>query len=63
MHLIKNQKNGILVEPNSELAFVDAIKKLIGSKNYGNKIADEARRCAENLDWIVVKNQWLKVLN
>ena len=60
---VKHNENGILVEPNMESAFVDAIKKLISSKNYGNKIAEEARRCAENLDWNVVKNHWIKVLN
>ncbi len=61
-YMIKHNENGILVEPNSVNAFVDAIKELLSSKTYGNRIAEEARRCAENMDWNVVKRHWFKVL-
>ena len=60
--LIQNNINGVLVEPNSSKAFVESIKRLVGSKEETNKIINEARVSAEHLDWEVVKKQWIKVL-
>lgn len=60
--LIENNKNGILVEPNSASGFVDSIKNIIKSSDNSNLIIEEARNHVENLDWKIIKKQWVKVL-
>lgn len=61
--LIKNNVNGLLVNPNSVNEFVASIKNLIANPNSTSKIVKEARISAENLDWQVVEKQWIKVFN
>ncbi|MDO5986399.1 glycosyltransferase family 4 protein [Flavivirga amylovorans] len=61
--LIEDEITGILVEPNSEKVFVEAIQRLTkNSSKKSNLIALNARKKAEQLDWNIVKNQWNKVL-
>lgn len=60
--LIKNNKNGILVEPNSTKEFVEAIMSLINSPEQAKLVENEARLYAESLDWEIVKKQWIKLL-
>lgn len=60
--LIDDKINGILVEPNSAEAFVNAIKELVLSPNKANEMALNARKHIEAFDWKIVKNQWVKLL-
>lgn len=61
--LIDHEKNGFLVEPNSQEAFVEAILNLMTAPSNTTQIINEARRFSENLDWAVIKKHWFKVLN
>ncbi|MEC3907359.1 glycosyltransferase family 4 protein [Tamlana sp. 2201CG12-4] len=60
--LIENNKNGILVKPNSVKAFVEAIKKIIDSPDVSNTMVKEARKDVEQFDWKIVKSKWIKLL-
>lgn len=59
---IEHHENGILVNPNSEDAFVDSIIHLMNKPIFANQLVQQARIKAENLDWEVIKKQWIKVL-
>ncbi|NNC50920.1 MAG: glycosyltransferase family 4 protein [Flaviramulus sp.] len=60
-YLIDNNKNGVLVEPNSPEAFVNAIKDLINSPEKTIDLTKNARNSAERFDWNNIKSQWIKV--
>ncbi|WP_194767988.1 glycosyltransferase family 4 protein [Tamlana sp. I1] len=59
--LIKNDVNGVLVEPNSVKAFVYAIKNLVSNLEETQQIIQNARQNVEEYDWKCVKKQWIKV--
>ncbi|WP_298236967.1 glycosyltransferase family 4 protein [uncultured Algibacter sp.] len=61
--LINNGVDGLLVEPNSEEAFVNAIKTIFKSSTKTAEIAYKARKKVEQFDWNVVKKQWFLLLN
>lgn len=61
--LIEHGVDGMLVNPNDEAAFVNAIKTLMSQENKAEKIAELARKKVENFDWEVIKKQWLNVLS
>ncbi|ULC60587.1 glycosyltransferase family 4 protein [Flaviramulus sp. BrNp1-15] len=56
--LIENNKNGLLVEPDSAELFVKAIKNLIEFPEKTNQMILESRKKIEQYDWKIVKNQW-----
>ncbi len=60
--LIDDNSNGILVEPNSEKEFVEAIKTIIAKPDYAIQLATSARKKAEQFDWEIVKHEWLNLL-
>ena len=60
--LIENNKNGVLVEPDSVEAFVKSINNMVSFTQNTTILTQEARACIENLDWKVVKKQWINVL-
>lgn len=60
--LIENNKNGVLVEPDSVEAFVKSINNMVSFTQNTTILTQEARTCIENLDWKVVKKQWINVL-
>lgn len=60
--LITNEVDGILIPPNNVEAFVQATIEI---KNQPEKIKTmviSARKTAEQFDWNIVKNQWIKLL-
>ncbi|GAB1855715.1 hypothetical protein MHTCC0001_05490 [Flavobacteriaceae bacterium MHTCC 0001] len=61
--LIEDGEDGILVPPNDEVAFKDAVCRLIEDRNLGKNIADKARKKVESFDWEVVKHKWFSVLS
>lgn len=60
--LIKNNKEGILVESNNSELFVEAIKEIITKPETTKTLILNARYKAEQFDWEMVKSQWDKVL-
>ncbi|WP_242091597.1 glycosyltransferase family 4 protein [Aestuariivivens sediminicola] len=61
-YLITHEKDGILVNPNAEAEFVDAIKILISNPERLKAMTMAARQKAEAFDWSVVREQWLTIL-
>jgi glycosyltransferase involved in cell wall biosynthesis len=61
-YLIKNNFDGILVEPNNSQLFVEAIKGLMADQSDTDRLVKNARYKVEQYDWNVVKQQWYSVL-
>ncbi|MDO3695139.1 glycosyltransferase family 4 protein [Wenyingzhuangia sp. chi5] len=61
-YLIKDKEEAFLVNPNDVEQMTNAIINLLNDKNLANKFSLKGRKKAENMDWEVVKYQWLKVL-
>ncbi|MFI1772205.1 glycosyltransferase family 4 protein [Thalassobellus citreus] len=60
--LIKNKKEGILVEPNDVNEFLMALKSIFDNTEETNIMVLKAREKVENYDWEVVKQKWFSVL-
>ena len=60
--LINDKEDGFLVSPNNVEQMKNAIVTLLNNKNMANCFSLKGRTKAENMDWEVVKHQWLKVL-
>lgn len=60
--LIENEKDGLLIDPNDALLFVEKIKQIIENPEMGNNLAANARIKIEQFDWEIIKNQWIKLL-
>ena len=60
--LIENNKNGLLVKPDSAEAFVESIKNIVSYPEKTKLMTQQARSSVIKLDWEVVRNQWIKVL-
>lgn len=61
--LIEHNKTGILVPPDNEQAFVDAICQLLTNTILGETISKNARTKVEGFDWEKVKHSWFRILN
>ena len=60
--LIDNNKNGVLVEPNSEDQMVKAIIDILNDDIKRDQIIKNARLKVEGFDWQNVKELWIDVL-
>lgn len=60
--LIENNHDGILVAPNDSDKFMKAIKKLQLNPDDTDLMAIKARKKVENLDWELIKRQWVNVI-
>jgi len=60
--IIATNEDGILIPPNNTDAFIEAIKEIKSQPEKINKIITSARKKAEQFDWSIVKNQWIKLL-
>ena len=60
--LIENEKDGLLIDPNDALLFVEKIKNMIENPEMGNNLTVNARMKIEQFDWEIIKNQWIKLL-
>jgi glycosyltransferase involved in cell wall biosynthesis len=60
-YLIADGKNGLLVPPNDEAAFVSAIERVLGDRQLCEKLGEGARKKAEEFDWNNIKNLWRKL--
>ena len=61
--LIKNNENGILVEPNDANLFVNEIIGLHNDKLKFETIAINARRYIEQFSWEHVRMDWINIIN
>ena len=52
--VVKNEVNGLLVEPN-EIAIIDAVKKMVNSESLRESLAKQGRKD------VVEKYEWNKV--
>jgi glycosyltransferase involved in cell wall biosynthesis len=57
-YLLDNEQTGLLVPPNSETAFVDAIIKVLNNGHLAERLSVAARKKAEAFDWKQVKILW-----
>lgn len=60
--LIKNNNEGLLVEPNDVEGFVIAIKDIVSDSKMTNQLVNNARKKAEMFDWEKIKHQWLSLV-
>lgn len=56
--LIEDKKTGLLVPPNDEMAFTDAINSLLQNPDMCESLSAAARQQTEKLDWSFVREQW-----
>lgn len=61
--LLEHDKDALLVEPNNDKAFADAVRKILQHPEFAEKLVLKARNKAETFDWEKVKPHWLKILN
>ncbi|MBU3822721.1 glycosyltransferase family 4 protein [Flavobacteriaceae bacterium XHP0103] len=61
--LIDDNKDGILINPNSVFEFVVAIKKIMAEPSKAFDMTLQARKRVKGFDWDVVKRQWIDLLN
>lgn len=59
--LIKNNQDGILVNPKDANAFVKAIKYLQSNYEETNKMTLKAREKVADFNWEIVKKQWISI--
>lgn len=60
--LIDDEKEGFLVNSNSENEFIEAIKKIQSHPENMHKMTLNAQKKVENYDWNVVKKLWISLL-
>jgi len=60
--LLTNNKNALLVADNDVNAMVASIQKLIENQEKSIFLANNARNFIEQMDWEVVKKQWVDLL-
>lgn len=59
--LIDHGKTGLLVDSNNTQAMAEAIKKYLNDFNFASQIAANANAQVQNLQWNVVKHQWIQM--
>ncbi len=62
-YLIEHNSNGLLVNPENENEFVEAITTLINNNNMTQALSSNGRAFAEKYDWDIVKHQWNELLS
>ena len=61
-YLIKENFNGLMVEPEDHLAMVGAIESLLKDPELAEKLSENGRSSVEKFDWKQVKPLWLELL-
>jgi glycosyltransferase involved in cell wall biosynthesis len=59
-YLLSNERNALLVEPDNQISFSNAIISLFTAGSKGMSI--EGRGLAEQWDWAIVRSRWNKLL-
>ncbi len=60
--LIEQEKNGILVPPENEDAFLNAIQQVLKNSAFAAKLSCEANKKAQQFDWNYIKLLWENLL-
>lgn len=61
-YLLDHGKDGLLSPPNDAAAMLENVMLLIREQQLSQNISRNARQKAEQLDWKIVKQKWLKLL-
>lgn len=61
-YLLKENEDVLLVQPNSETAFIEALETLLNEQQTVALLTKNARKKAESFDWEKVKYQWFDIL-
>lgn len=61
--LIDNNKNGLLVEINGKEEIILNIERLLENNILTNELSTNARKKAEEFDWKVIKEKWMKLID
>ena len=60
--LFEDKKEGVLVPPNNAESMANAIIDLLSNPQKLEDLSLNARKKAENWDWIIVRSKWLNIL-
>lgn len=60
-YLIEHEQTGLLVDSNDSKGMVKAIKKYLNDFAFATQISEQANNQVQNLDWKVVKHQWIQM--
>ena len=61
-YLIETSEDGILVNPNNAVTFVEAIKRLQTNTDFTTNMTLRARQKVKDFDWELVKKHWISIL-
>jgi L-malate glycosyltransferase len=62
-YLIRNEIDGLLVNPSSVMEFSSAVERILLDSDLGRTLAVSARRKALTFDWSITGPQWRNVIN
>lgn len=62
-YLFEDKKEGVMVGANQTVEFVRVIEKLVSDPLYMQDLSRNARKRAENMDWLRIKEEWNKLLS
>jgi glycosyltransferase involved in cell wall biosynthesis len=62
-YLIDNKIDGLLCEKGNFQDMYEKIKELLSNVDFAIEMASNARKKAESFDWVVIKENWCKILN
>ena len=62
-YLVEDNTDGMLVDPNDPVMFVNAIEKLMTDSGLLCRITRNARKKVEEFDWDVVSKKWFEVID
>jgi len=62
-YLLKNDENALLVDDNDVLGMAKAIEKLLINNKKTQLMVLNAKKNIAQMDWQIIKNQWVNLLN
>lgn len=57
-YLLEHERDALLVPPDDSQAMADAVRKILTSPQFAERLSLNARRKAEQHDWLVILPQW-----
>jgi len=57
-YLLENERDALLVPPNDSQAMADAVRRILTSPQLAETLSQNARRKAEQHDWLVILPRW-----
>lgn len=62
-YLVRNEENGLLVNPRSEDEMIAAITRLLQDDKITERLSRNARQTADSYDWQIIRKQWHALLD